>query len=744
MNQTHYKPADILKFDIPAGLAVFFVAIPLCLGIAHASGAPLLSGLITGIIGGTIVASLSKSQLSVSGPAAGLTAIAIAGIQDLGSFEAFLTATALAGVFQIFLGIAKAGSIANYVPNNVIRGMLSGIGLLLIIKQFPHLIGYDVEEMGVEEFNVATQDLVQNYHDVKESEQNSFTIILHALSNLNPGIFIIGFISLLFLIAWDKLASPKLKSIPSSLIVVLLGVFTNYILEKIVAIPSLSIDHFVNIPSLNSIDAIKKQASSPDLSMLFNYKTFIVALTVGIVASIETLLSTEAIDKLDPQKRNTPPNRELIAQGTGNFLCGILGGLPMTAVIVRGSVNVTSGAKTKFSSIFHGLLILTAAVFFAPIMNMIPLAALAAILVYTGFKLIDVNQIAYLYKKGWDQLLPFLITVIAIISTDLLIGVLVGIGFAMLMIIREDFKAPVIKLIDLGSRKRIVLGENVTFLHKQKVVKIFESIPDNSFVEVDGSRTSFVDKDVSEFIAEYRIKSIDRNINVIIGGLNLMENSNNNSLKESMKKSYEILFENNKKWVEEKTKVDPNFFMNLSKGQTPQYLWIGCSDSRVPANEITGTDPGDMFVHRNIANLVVNTDVNLLSVLQYSVEVLNIKHIIVCGHYGCGGVKAAMENKSHGLIDKWLRNIKDVYRLHKSEVDSINDKEMQHRKMVELNVREQVTNLMKTAIVQKNRELYGFPEVHGWVYDLSNGLIVDLKIDVEKEFPDFNSIYKFD
>lgn len=744
MNQTVYKPADILKYDIPAGLAVFFVAIPLCLGIAHASGAPLLSGLITGIIGGTIVAALSNSQLSVSGPAAGLTAIAIAGIQDLGSFEAFLTATALAGLFQIVLGIAKAGSIANYVPNNVIRGMLSGIGLLLIIKQFPHLIGYDVEEMGVEEFNVATQDLVQNYHDVKDSEKNSFTIILHALSNLNPGIFIIGFISLFFLFAWNKLASKKLKAIPGSLIVVLLGVFINYLLEKISSIPSLSMDHFVNIPALNSINAIKSQSSSPDLSMLLNYKTFIVALTVGIVASIETLLSTEAIDKLDPQKRNTPPNRELLAQGTGNFLCGLLGGLPMTAVIVRGSVNVTSGAKSKFSSIFHGLLILVAAVFFAPLMNMIPLAALAAILVYTGFKLIDVSQIVYLYKKGWDQLLPFLVTVIAIISTDLLIGVLVGIGFAMFLIIREDFKAPVIKLIDLGSRKRIVLGENITFLHKQKVVRIFESIPENSFIEVDGSRTSFVDKDILEYITDFRKNSADRNINVIIGGLNFMENSNNNSLKESMRKSYDILFENNKKWVEEKTKDDPNFFSELSKGQTPQYLWIGCSDSRVPANEITGTNPGEMFVHRNIANLVVNTDVNLLSVLQYSVEVLNIKHIIVCGHYGCGGIRAAMENKSHGLIDKWLRNIKDVYRLHKIEVDSITDKEMQHRKMVDLNVREQVTNLMKTAIVQKNRELYGFPEVHGWVYDLNNGLIVDLKVDIEKEFPDFNKIYKFE
>lgn len=733
--------AKYIKYDLPAGIAVFFVAVPLCLGIAHASGAPLISGLITGMLGGVITGLISNSQLSVSGPAAGLTAIAIAGIATLGSFEAFLLATVLAGIIQILLGSFRAGFIANYIPSTVIKGMLSAIGLILIIKQFPHMIGYDIEEMGVEEFAVTTQDMNELYNESKAAESNTFTIFLHAMNNLNQGVLLIGLVSLTFLILWDKLFQKRFKSIPGSLLVVLMGIGINYLLENVFFSHPLAHDHFVRIPKLDSITSFLHVSSFPDWTAFSNYAVYSTAFTIAIVASIETLLSTEAIDKLDPQRRKTPANRELVAQGIGNTLAGLLGGLPMTAVIVRGSVNVSAGAHTKLSTIIHGLLIVVAVVFLSPLMNLIPLACLAAVLIYTGYKLLAPELLIEQFKKGWGQFIPFVATILAIVLSDLLIGVSIGIVISLIFIVREDYKGTVLSMQDMGTRKRIVLGENITFLHKPKLAKILDQIPENTMLEIDGSRNFYIDKDIIELITDFKSKAAHKNIELIIGGIKQMQNED---LQESMRKSYERLFVNNEKWIADRTKEDPEYFQKLAKGQTPQYLFIGCSDSRVPANEITGTDAGEMFVHRNIANMVVNTDVNMLSVVQYSVEVLNVKHIIVCGHYGCGGIREAMHNRSNGLIDKWLRNIKDVIRLHKDELDHIHDEDQRYRRLVELNVNEQVVNLMKTSFIQKNIAQYGFPEIHGWVYDISNGKIIDLKVDIEKEFPGYKDVYKID
>lgn len=730
-----------IKYDLPAGIAVFFVAVPLCLGIAHASGAPLISGLITGMLGGLIVGLISNAQLSVSGPAAGLTAIAIAGISKLGSFEAFLLATVIAGILQIVLGALKAGIIANYIPSTVIKGMLSAIGLILIIKQFPHMIGYDIEEMGVEEFAITAQDINEQYRESQTAENNTFTVLMHAVNNLNRGVLLIGLVSLGFLIVWDKLFQKRFKAVPGSLLVVLLGICINYIFEHMLFTYPLAQDHFVNIPKLNSITAFISASRFPDWSALSNYAVYTTAFTIAIVASIETLLSTEAVDKLDPQKRKTPANRELLAQGVGNTLAGLLGGLPMTAVIVRGSVNVSAGAHTKLSTIIHGSLIVVAVVFMAPLMNLIPLASLAAVLIYTGYKLLAPEQLIEQYKKGWGQLIPFAVTILAIVLSDLLIGVSIGIVISLIFIVAEDYRGTVLSVKDQGKRKRIVLGENITFLHKPKLAKILAEIPNDSILEIDGARNFYIDKDIIEMISDFKITAPQKNIELIIGGIKQMQNED---LQESMRQSYERLFINNEKWIEARTKEDPGYFEKLAKGQTPQYLFIGCSDSRVPANEITGTDAGEMFVHRNIANMVVNTDINMLSVVQYSVEVLNVKHIIVCGHYGCGGIKEAMGHQSNGLIDKWLRNIKDVIRLHKHELDHIHDEDKRYRRLVELNVEEQVINLMKTSFIQKNKAEYGFPQIHGWVYDISNGRIIDLQVDIEKNFPGYNDIYKID
>ncbi|MFN7312945.1 MAG: SulP family inorganic anion transporter [Bacteroidota bacterium] len=733
-----------IKYDLPAGIAVFFVAIPLCLGIAHASGAPLISGLISGLIGGLVVGLLSGSQLSVTGPAAGLTAIVISGVQDLGSFEHFLLATFIAGVIQIILGVLRTGALANYIPNTVIKGMLSAIGLILIMKQFPHLIGYDIEAMGVEEFKLQKHDINQQYIEHHEVEENAFTVFQHALNHLNQAVLITGFCSLLFLVIWDKFLQKKFKVIPGALLVVLLGVLISEVLSLIPYFATLNADHYVQIPKINNLTEFIHITSFPDWSGFANPLLYKVALSIAIVASIETLLSTEAIDKLDPLKRKTNNNQELIAQGIGNSLAGLIGGIPLTAVIVRGSVNVSAGARTKLSAIIHGICIVLAVLFLSALMNRIPLASLAAVLIFTGYKLLSPQIFKQQFKKGYSQFIPFVVTVLAIVLSDLLIGVAIGLGVSLVYIVHEDFKGATLKVVDVGMKKRVILGETITFLHKLKVLKILEQFEPNSIVEIDGSKNIYIDKDILELFIEFKESARLKNIEVIFGGVNFMDKVSKHELEENMRKSYQRLFDNNKKWVEDKTHNDPEYFQRLAKGQTPQYLFIGCSDSRVPANEITGTDPGEMFVHRNIANMVVNTDVNMLSVVQYSVEVLNVKHIIVCGHYGCGGIKAAVSHKANGLIDKWLRNIKDVYRLHREELDAIPDEENRHRRLVELNVKEQVINLMKTSFIQKNIKQYGFPQVHGWVYDIANGRLIDLEVDIDKEFPDYHNIYEID
>lgn len=728
-----------IKNDLPASLAVFFVAIPLCLGIAHASGAPLIAGLITGATGGLLVGAISKSSLSVSGPAAGLTAIVLAAISQLGSFDLFLVAVFIAGAIQIALGLLKLGSIANYIPNSVIKGMLSAIGILLIMKQFPHMIGYDIEEMGVEQFNIAKQDLNETYHLPKDVETSSLTIFIHSLKHIEYGILLIGVLSIGVLFFWEKVVAKKIKTVPGSLVVVLLGIVLNIVFATNETL-LLSPDHLVNVPSINSFDAFFQNTTLPNWDALSNINVYKIAITLAVVASIETLLSLEAIDKIDPWSRTSPPNRELLAQGAGNMTAALFGGIPMTAVIVRGSVNIAAGAKSKASTIFHGAFIVLSVIFFAPFINLIPLASLASILVFTGYKLFDVKSFNYYYKKGWDQFIPFAVTIFAIVRIDLLYGVLIGLGVALIFIIRNNYNAPVLKVVDYGKRVRISLGENVTFLHKYKLLKELEKIKPDSIVELDASRSLYMDKDVMEAIDEFREKAKKNNIQVFLGGINMEENKLD--VKQSMQESYARLLKGNKKWITDKTKDDPEYFARQAEGQAPEYLFIGCSDSRVPANEITGTEPGEMFVHRNIANLVVNTDINLMSVVQYSVEVLNVKHIIVCGHYGCGGIKAAMEQQPHGLIDKWLRNIKDVQRLHQHEIDAIPDQNQKLRRMVELSVREQIFNLMKTSYVQRNRQQYGFPDLHGWVYDISNGELQDLKVQEEHEFKEYEKIYK--
>lgn len=395
---------------------------------------------------------------------------------------------------------------------------------------------------------------------------------------------------------------------------------------------------------------------------------------------------------------------------------------------MRSSVNVSAGGRTKTAAILHGFFILLGVIFFAGFLNYIPLTGLAAVLIHTGYKLVSPTTFLKEYKQGWDQFIPGIITVISILFSDLLIGVAIGLTVSAFFVVAKSYASSSFVVEDHGHKKIMILGESIHFLHKYKIVRFLNNFPSESTLEIDASKTVFIDHDIEDAINDFKEIAKEKNITVIYGGL-LNKMQNRRKIMKDNQSAYEKLIQNNKDWVSEKLKLHPEYFEAFSKEQTPEYLFIGCSDSRVPAEDITKCNLGEMFVHRNVANLVVSTDVNIMSVLQYAVEVLNVKHIILCGHYDCGGVKAAMTNKNLGLINQWLLKIKDIYRLHQTELESITDEDKRYRRLVELNATEQAYNILKIPFVQKHRSLYGIPEIHAWAYDLHTGLINDLHLD---------------
>jgi MFS superfamily sulfate permease-like transporter len=486
-----------LGSDFPAAIVVFLVALPLCLGIALASNAPLFSGIIAGIIGGIVIGSLSGSQLSVSGPAAGLTAIVAAAILKLPTFETFLLAA-----LQLLLGFIKAGVIGDYVPNCVIKGMLAAIGLILILKQLPHLVGYDANYLGDESFK-------------QGNDENTFSGIINAFKHITPIAVLIGAVGLIFQFGWEKFTANKkgfIKIIPAPLIVVLIAIAINEFFKN-GSTYAIDPKHMVSIPIAQSTGEFFSFFTTPDFNGFLNKNVWIAGVTLALVASLETLLSIEAIDDLDPYQRVTNKERELKAQGIGNMLSGLVGGLPITSVIVRSSANVNAGAKSKMSAIYHGILLLLCVALIPGLLNLIPKSALAAVLIYTGYKLVKPALFKAYYKKGWDQFLPFVITIGAILLTDLLIGVLIGIGVGLFFIVRSNFKTSVFIVHD-HNKYLIRLRKDVSFLNKPIIKNKLEEIPENSSVLIDASRADFIDKDIIEVIEDFSIHAPLKNIKV--------------------------------------------------------------------------------------------------------------------------------------------------------------------------------------------------------------------------------------
>jgi len=491
--------------DIPAGVVVFLVALPLCLGIALASGAPLMSGLIAGIIGGTVVAVFSGSELSVSGPAAGLAVIVLGAIQSLGSFPLFLTAVVIAGVFQLFLGVIRAGVLGEYVPNSVIRGMLAGIGVVIIVKQLPHLVGWD---QGAD----LDEAVIQNPTMMHDTPWES---ILASSQHIEMGPMIIGLTCLVFLFLWDTSFRKRLswtKLIPGPLVAVILGTILNQVflvLQPLWAIASGS-SHLVSIPTGLSLVGM---LTFPDPGGLGNVNVWITAITIAVVASVETLLSVEAADKLDPQKRISDTNRELTAQGIGNTLSGLIGGLPITAVIVRSSTNVYAGGKTRLSAIVHGILLLVCVLAIPGILNMIPLAALAAVLISVGYKLTSVTVIRESWEHGVDQFLPFGVTVLAVVFTDLLTGIGIGLLTSIFWVIRANHHSSVTVVSD-GSYWMVRFNKDISFVNKSELKRGLRRIPDNTKVIINGTKANIIDHDIYDTLGEFAQAAEYRNIQI--------------------------------------------------------------------------------------------------------------------------------------------------------------------------------------------------------------------------------------
>jgi MFS superfamily sulfate permease-like transporter len=496
-----------IKNDMPASIVVFFVALPLCLGIALASGAPLFSGLIAGIVGGVVVGSLSGSKVGVSGPAAGLAAIVLTAIGTLGGYENFLVAVVLGGVIQFVFGILKAGIIGYYFPSSVIKGMLTGIGIIIILKQIPHFFGYDANPEG-------------DFAFFQVDGENTFSEIFKSINYIQPGSALIGIIGLSILLLWDKVLSKKGKVfqiIQGPLVAVVAGIVF-FVITKSNDTFAIAQSHLVSVPVPGDMSSFLGQFSFPNFAEITNPEIWIVAFTIALVASLETLLCVEATDKLDPHKNVTPTNRELLAQGTGNILSGMIGGLPITQVIVRSSANIQSGGRSKLSAIIHGLLLLISVMIIPKLLNMIPLSVLAAVLLIVGYKLAKPALFIKMYNLGWKQSIPFTVTVLGIVFIDLLYGIGLGLAVGIVVILIKSYQNSHFLHKegehDNDGKIKMTLAEEVTFFNKGAILKELDSLPENSYLELDVRKTRYLDNDIIEILDDFAFKANERNINI--------------------------------------------------------------------------------------------------------------------------------------------------------------------------------------------------------------------------------------
>jgi carbonic anhydrase len=742
-NDVPASSSSNLRDDLTAGLVVFLVALPLCLGIALASGAPLFSGLLAGIIGGLIVGSISGSHSSVSGPAAGLTAIVATQIGALG-FEAFLLAVFIGGLLQIGLGLIKAGALSAFFPSSVIKGLLAAIGVILILKQIPHVLGHDSDPEGDMSF-------------AQPDHENTFSELALIAGDLHVGAAVIGLLSIAVLVLWGKWKPLKNSIIPAPLVVVLLGVGFNLLFERIGGRWLIGHSHLVEVPFAKSATELVGLLQMADFSQLGNPAVYVAGATIAIVASLETLLNLEAVDKLDPQKRVSPPSRELIAQGCGNVAAGLLGAIPVTSVIVRGSVNVASGGKTKVSAIFHGILLLVSVVFLPVYLNMIPLAALAAILLVTGFKLASPKLFQQMWDEGRYQFAPFVITLVSIVLTDLLVGILIGLGVSVLFILNSNLRRPIRRIVEThigGEVTHIELANQVSFLNRAALDRLFKDTEAGTHLVIDATDTDYIDPDVLSLIREFKQTAAPaRGVTVSLRGFRSKYKLDDDiqfsdySTRELQDQAtpdqvLEILHEGNRRFSSG-NRISRDFVRQVdatSQGKNPLAVVLSCIDSRVPAELVFDLGLGDVFSVR-VAGNVIGT--KSLASIEYAVKVAGVKLVVVMGHTHCGAVTSSVQlvgnNQNVGdatgcehlqsIVDELAPSVTELMtrplsELSPTEVETLVDEVSRHN--VQRTVEEVVSrsSVIRAAVEASN------VRVVGAVYDVKSGEIEFLAEDV--------------
>jgi carbonic anhydrase len=717
----------MIKNDFIASIVVFLVAIPLCLGVALASGAPPMSGIISGIIGGIIVGLLSQSSVSVSGPAAGMIPVVIATIATLGSFHAFLFALCLAGVLQILMGILRAGFIASYIPLNVIEGLLAAIGILIIIKQIPFAFGYFAEPQAL-------------YASLKEAEGGITLLPLqHVFSHMSLGATFITLFSFVILIAWQKIPYYFSKIIPAPIIAVIVAVILNHIFSLYLPILSLNNSHLVSIPSDAGIFSLFKGLQHPDFSDFLNYKTYLSAGMLAIIASLETLLNIQAIEKIDRRHRHAAKNRELVAQGCGNILSGLFGGIPITSVIIRSSVNIYAGAKTKLSTIFHGCLLFLSVTFLAKYLNQIPVASLAAILLFTGYKLASIRLFKENYARGWNYFLPFIVSVIAILLTNLLAGVLIGLGVSFFFILKQNSQVRLLTVNELhpsGEVLRIVLPQQLTFLSKATIVENLDKLGKNLKLILDANSTEYIDDDVLEVIKEFQqYQAVEKNITLNLEGFkDYYQRINQTNFITAT--TYDIqstltprdvlalLKEGNQRFIKN-TPIHKNYPLQIvatAQSQHPMTVMLSCIDSRVPVELIFDLNVGDAFVIR-IAGNILNEDI--IASMEFACDVAGAKLIVVLGHENCGAIRAACDHFSRGHIRQLLEKIEPaIEKETKTHVNRTGKNPEFVSHVTALNV-----DIVKENIYEKSEILKKLIDeksigIVGAIYDVATGQVI--------------------
>lgn len=711
-----------LKYDFVAGIVVFLVAIPLCLGIALASGAPLFSGIISGIIGGIIVGIFSQSHVSVSGPAAGMAAVVLAAITQLGDFNTFLLALTLAGVLQLIVGYFKAGFIADYIPSNVIQGLLCAIGILLIIKQLPLA------------FTLSSELNELQTHLLETTEGLTLKPLLDISSHLNTGAMLISLLSFMVFIFFDKTQNKWLKEIPAPIVIVILGIILNEIFVLSASSLAQNTAHLVNIPTSSSFSEFIGLFQYPDWSAWTNPMIYLYAFILATVASLESLLNLKASERLDKQRRYSSKNQEMIAQGLGNLTAGLIGGLPVTSVIIRTSVNVQAGAKSKVSTILHGFFILISVMMIPDLMNKIPLSSLAAILIYTGYKLTKPAIYRQIYAQGLDRFVPFIVTVISIIFFNLLAGILIGLSISLFYILKSNSETRfdlIKEYYPNGISHRLILPQQVTFLNKASLIAELNSLPKGSQLIIDARYATYIDKEIIELIYDFkdeRAKHKQIAINLTgfkdhyqihdyIDFINVTTYDIQRSLTPA--EVLKILHEGNQRFLKD-TRIHRSPKTDLkytAETQHPIAVVLGCIDSRVPVEMIFDMSFGDLFCAR-VAGNVVNDDV--LASIEYGCNVVGAKLVVVLGHTRCGAIQAACDNVKKGHISQLLQKINPAIKAEKSAGGQ--SKHTIHN-VTQLNIANTLQHIYQESSILKDMVDNNEIALVGALYDVSSGKV---------------------